>query len=81
MPDHEQDIALKIFFHSQTASENMSNDISKQLQSVNKQLSTVGSVVQVANYIGSSPLGAAVAVAVGSIVAFMLFFDIMTGLI
>jgi ApbE superfamily uncharacterized protein (UPF0280 family) len=59
----------------------MSNDLSKQLHSVNKQLAAVGPASQAAKFLGVTPLAAVAAVVAGSTVAFMLIFDIMTGLI
>jgi hypothetical protein len=59
----------------------MSNDISKQIQSINKQLASVGPAVQVGNYLGVSPFAGVVAVLLGLLVAFMLFLDVLTGFI
>jgi hypothetical protein len=59
----------------------MSNDISKQIQSINKQLASVGPAVQVGNYLGVSPLGGVAIVVLGLLVALLLFLDAFTGFI
>jgi hypothetical protein len=59
----------------------MSNDISKQIQSINKQLASVAPAVQVGNYLGVSPFAGVVAVFFGLVVALLLFLDVFTGFI
>ena len=59
----------------------MSGDITKQIQSINKQLASVGPAVQVGNFLGVSPFAGVVAVGVGVIVALLLFLDVFTGFI
>jgi hypothetical protein len=59
----------------------MTNDLAKQLQGINKQLSQVQPVVQVATYLGVSPLVAVIAAASALIVSLLLIFNVGTGLI
>ena len=59
----------------------MSGDISKQIQSINKQLASVGPAVQVGNFLGVSPFAGVAALGAGLLVALLLFLDIFTGVI
>ena len=59
----------------------MSGDISKQIQSINKQLASVGPAVQVGNFLGLSPIAGVAAVGVSIVVALLLFLDVFTGFI
>ena len=59
----------------------MSGDISKQIQSINKQLASVGPAVQVGNFLGVSPFAGVAALGAAVIVALLLFLDVFTGVI
>jgi hypothetical protein len=59
----------------------MSGDISKQIQSINKQLASVGPAVQVGNFLGVSPFAGVAAVGASILVALLLFLDVFTGVI
>ena len=78
-PQKLQNIETLIFFIHKNLI--MSGDISKQIQSINKQLASVGPAVQVGNFLGVSPFAGVVAVGVGVIVALLLFLDVFTGFI
>jgi hypothetical protein len=55
--------------------------IQKEIESLNKQLSSIGPVVQTAAYLGVSPFAAASLASIAVFFSFMLFFNIGTSLI
>ena len=55
--------------------------LQKEFQTWNKQLSTIGPIVQGAAYLGVSPVAAALLAIFAGFVSFMLFFNIGTSMI
>jgi hypothetical protein len=55
--------------------------LQKEFKTWNKQLSTIGPLVEASTYIGVSPLAAAVLATVAAFVSFMLFFNMGTSMI
>jgi hypothetical protein len=55
--------------------------LQKDIQSLNKQLSAIGPLVQTSTYLGVSPIAAGGLAVIAVFVSFMLFFNVGTSMI